>query len=84
MCSTKGRAHKVLRGKVGFRPSTLTYVTHRSVSVLRNIKKECGGIISKYDQCLSKNTSQPEKCIEALQDLYHCSARVAKQEGIQI
>lgn len=46
--------------------------------LLKEIKKQCNGIIQAFDKCLNENETDPEKnCITLLRNLYDCTENVA-------
>ncbi|KAL1921500.1 uncharacterized protein VTP21DRAFT_11216 [Calcarisporiella thermophila] len=51
----------------------LTKCSEDHVPVLKFVKSRCSAQISGYDTCLSENASEPEKCIDALKELYFCT-----------
>ncbi|KAG9285440.1 hypothetical protein G9A89_010915 [Geosiphon pyriformis] len=51
----------------------LTKCSDENVTELRDVKQKCHLTILGYDECLSKNFAEPEKCIEQLKALYHCT-----------
>lgn len=44
-----------------------------SVGILKYVKQHCTSQIKAYDECLSANQTEPEKCVAALRELYLCT-----------
>ncbi|CAG8449094.1 6250_t:CDS:2 [Ambispora gerdemannii] len=55
----------------------LTKCADENIKELREVKQKCNSSIVEYDQCLSKNAKEPEKCIEQLKALYYCTEAAA-------
>ncbi|KAI9319879.1 hypothetical protein BX666DRAFT_1853464 [Dichotomocladium elegans] len=43
------------------------------VGILKYVKQHCSKQILDYDECLSANQTEPEKCVNALRELYFCT-----------
>lgn len=57
------------------------------MGILKYVKEHCTKEIKAYDLCLETNSTEPEKCVQALKDLYICteatSAAYRKQQQQQ-
>ncbi|KAI9307148.1 hypothetical protein BJ944DRAFT_158586 [Cunninghamella echinulata] len=51
----------------------LTKCSEENVGILKYVKQHCGKSILAYDECLATNANEPEKCVQALKDLYYCT-----------
>ncbi|RUS20833.1 hypothetical protein BC937DRAFT_94282 [Endogone sp. FLAS-F59071] len=51
----------------------LTKCSDENVGVLRFVKERCSSQVTAYDLCLGANAAEPEKCIDALRQLYLCT-----------
>ena len=49
------------------------YHSFNSVGILKYVKQHCGKFILAYDECLKTNSEEPEKCVQALKELYYCT-----------
>jgi hypothetical protein len=54
-------------------PAYANIVNYYSVGVLKYVKQHCTPQIKTYDTCLQENSNEPEKCIQALKELYFCT-----------
>ncbi|KAG2226009.1 hypothetical protein INT45_002475 [Circinella minor] len=53
--------------------NALTKCSEENVGILKYVKEHCSKQVKDYDDCLSANQSEPEKCIQALKELYFCT-----------
>ncbi|CAO3608089.1 unnamed protein product [Cunninghamella blakesleeana] len=51
----------------------LTKCSEENVGILKFVKQHCAKFILAYDECLSANSEEPEKCVQALKELYYCT-----------
>lgn len=81
LCPAKEGSDQVFRRKVTIllvlstvrSAVTLTFLTSYSVGILKYVKQHCTPQIKLYDTCLQENSNEPEKCIQALKELYFCT-----------
>ncbi|ORX45709.1 hypothetical protein DM01DRAFT_257728 [Hesseltinella vesiculosa] len=55
----------------------LTKCSDDNVGILKYVKQQCIKPIEAYDQCLTANPDEPERCIQALKDLHACTEATA-------
>ncbi|CDH58613.1 hypothetical protein RO3G_02276 [Lichtheimia corymbifera JMRC:FSU:9682] len=53
--------------------NALTKCSEEHVGILKYVKQHCTSQIKAYDECLSANQTEPEKCVSALRELYLCT-----------
>ncbi|KAF7727772.1 Coiled-coil-helix-coiled-coil-helix domain-containing protein 5 [Apophysomyces ossiformis] len=51
----------------------LTKCSEENVGILKFVKQHCSTQIKTYDACLAANPEDPEKCVQALKELYLCT-----------
>ncbi|ORZ01898.1 hypothetical protein BCR42DRAFT_463573 [Absidia repens] len=51
----------------------LTKCSEENVGILKFVKQHCTKPIMAYDECLNANPEDPEKCVNALKELYFCT-----------
>ncbi|KAI7870781.1 hypothetical protein BDF14DRAFT_1720275 [Spinellus fusiger] len=51
----------------------LTKCSEENVGILKFVKNQCVLQIKAYDACLASHQEDPEKCVQALKELYFCT-----------
>ncbi|CAH1765346.1 20217_t:CDS:2 [Entrophospora sp. SA101] len=51
----------------------LNKCSEESIPELKSLKQKCNKVIIAYENCLIKNETTPENCINELEDLYNCT-----------
>ncbi|KAJ1915169.1 hypothetical protein IWQ60_006756 [Tieghemiomyces parasiticus] len=58
----------------------LTQCSEEHVTLLKTVKQKCSAVITVYDRCVKEHDDTPDKCVQALLDLYRCTQNAAQKQ----